>query len=127
MTPPHDIGQRLLLAFKAKTITSEVEGAIRQYRPAGITLFRSLNIDTPSQLRALTDSLQQLAKELELPPLLIAADQEGGQLMAAGDATPLPGTWHWAPPGLRNLPVELAKYWAANCPPSASISTTPRA
>src|SRR6185503_4901998 len=32
-----------------------------------------------------------LARDLGLPPLIIATDQEGGQLMAIGDGTPLPG------------------------------------
>ncbi|MBN2678351.1 MAG: hypothetical protein JXR32_09870, partial [Anaerolineaceae bacterium] len=35
--------------------------------------------------------LQMLARQLEMPLLLIGADQEGGQLMAVGDGTPLPG------------------------------------
>jgi beta-N-acetylhexosaminidase len=57
-----------------------------------LTLFRSLNIDNPAQVRRLTDALQRLARELDLPPLLIAADQEGGQLMAIGNGTtPLSG------------------------------------
>lgn len=86
------IGQKLLLAFKGKDKPSdEIARALRDYRPGGITLFRPFNIDNPTQLRALTDSLQRLARDLDLPPLLIAADQEGGQLMALGDGTPLPG------------------------------------
>ena len=59
--------------------------------PGGVTLFRSLNMGSPQQIRSLTDSLQRLARELDMPPLLIATDQEGGQLMAVGDGTPLPG------------------------------------
>ncbi len=86
------IGQKLLLAFEGKDRPSpEIVKALREYKASGITLFRSLNIDNPSQLRALTESLQRLARDFDLPPLLIAADQEGGQLMAVGDGTPLPG------------------------------------
>jgi beta-N-acetylhexosaminidase len=85
-------GQRLLLAFPGKDEPSAaLARALRQYRPSGLVLFRSLNIDSASQLRAYTERLQRLARELDLAPLLIAADQEGGQLMAVGDATPLPG------------------------------------
>jgi beta-N-acetylhexosaminidase len=66
--------------------------AIRAYRPGGVTLFRHLNVDTPAQVRQLTELLQQAARQAGLPPLLIAADQEGGQLMAIGEGvTQLPG------------------------------------
>lgn len=88
----HLIGQKLLLAFQGKEAPSpEIVDAFHKYHPCGITLFRSFNIGTLPQVRALTESLQRLARSLDLPPLLIAVDQEGGQLMAIGDGTPLPG------------------------------------
>lgn len=86
------IGQKLLFAFHGKEYPSaEIVESFKKYHPGGISLFRSLNIGTLEQIRALTDALQSLARELNLPPLLIATDQEGGQLMAVGDCTPLPG------------------------------------
>ena len=86
------VGQKLLLAFHGRQqLSPEIISAIRQYRPAGMTLFRSLNVGTPAQLKQLTGELQRLAQELEISPFIIAADQEGGQLMAVGAATPLPG------------------------------------
>ncbi|PKN93627.1 MAG: glycoside hydrolase family 3 [Chloroflexi bacterium HGW-Chloroflexi-6] len=87
------LGQKILLAFHGKDKPSEeIKSALREYRASGVTLFRSMNIDSPAQVRHLTDQLQQLARELGLPPLLIATDQEGGQLMAIGSGTtPLPG------------------------------------
>lgn len=87
------LGQKLLLAFKGKDKPSEeIIHALREYKASGITLFRSLNIDHPAQVRQLTESLQQRARDLGLPPLLIAIDQEGGQLMAVGEGTTqLPG------------------------------------
>lgn len=87
------VGQKLLLAFTGKDQPSpEILAAIRRYKPGGITLFRSLNIDHPAQVRQLTAALQRAARVAGLPPLLIAADQEGGQLMAIGaGATQLPG------------------------------------
>jgi beta-N-acetylhexosaminidase len=85
-------GQKLLLAFKGKEPSPEIIAALKNYRPGGLTLFRSLNIENPAQVRQLTDSLQRLARSLDLPPLLIGTDQEGGQLMAIGEGTtPLPG------------------------------------
>src|SRR5512140_2271738 len=86
------VGQRLMLAFEGKDrIPDEFLAALRTYKPAGITLFRSLNIEDPAQLRRLVGLLQDAARLAGLPPLLIGADQEGGQLMAIGDGTPLPG------------------------------------
>jgi beta-N-acetylhexosaminidase len=86
------LGQKTLLAFKGKEKPSdEIIHALRMYQPGGITLFRSHNLDNPAQIRELTASLQKLAREFGLPGLLIATDQEGGQLMAVGAATQLPG------------------------------------
>ncbi|HUI89037.1 MAG TPA: glycoside hydrolase family 3 N-terminal domain-containing protein [Anaerolineales bacterium] len=84
------IGQRLMLAFQGKEqLSAEIRKAIKQFRPGGMTLFRSHNIDDPPQVKHLTDLLQSAAREARLPPLLIAADQEGGQLMAVGNGTTL--------------------------------------
>ena len=88
----HLVGQKLLLAFHGKeTPSPEIVNAFKKYSPSGISLFRSLNISTLAQLKELNASLQRLARELGLPLLIIATDQEGGQLMAVGDGTPLPG------------------------------------
>ena len=66
--------------------------AMKAFRPGGVTLYRALNIDHPAQVRELTSALQAAARDAGLPPLLIATDQEGGQLMAIGEGvTQLPG------------------------------------
>lgn len=86
------IGQKLLLAFKGKqSLSPEIVEAFKKYRPTGVTLFRPFNVGTLEELKNLNASLQKLASELNLPLLLIATDQEGGQLMVVGDGTLLPG------------------------------------
>ena len=86
------IGQKLLFAFRGKeSLSPEIIKAFKSYHPSGVTLFRPFNIDTPAQIKKLNQSLQELAHGLGLSLLLIATDQEGGQLMAFGDGTPLPG------------------------------------
>ncbi|MBN1303910.1 MAG: glycoside hydrolase family 3 protein [Anaerolineales bacterium] len=87
------IGQRILLAFRGvDSVPPEMLRSLRQYKPAGVTLFRPFNFKEVDQVRSLTAELQVRAKELGLPLLLIAADQEGGQLMAIGGRmTLLPG------------------------------------
>ncbi len=74
---------RLLVSFEGFELTAAAAEAIAA-RAAGVTLYRSLNIDTPSQVRALTDTLQAAALRLGLPPLVIGADHETGQLHAMG-------------------------------------------
>lgn len=88
------IGQKLLLAFEGSEKPSdEMLASIHKIQPAGFTLFRHLNkLDSPAQVRALTDELQRIARDLGLAPFFIAVDQEGGQLTAIGNGTtPLPG------------------------------------
>jgi beta-N-acetylhexosaminidase len=56
---------------------------------AGLSLFRYRNVESPGQVRALVASLQRAAGG---PPILVATDQEGGQLNALGDGfTLFPG------------------------------------
>ena len=99
------VGQRILLAFRGKDhVPQDFRDAIKRYKPAGITFFRSLNIDTPQQVQKLTIELQAAAREADLPDLLIAIDQEGGQLMAIGNGTtPLPGNMALGAIGDKNL------------------------
>ncbi len=86
------VGQHLLLAFEGKRLPARIQEAIQKYKPGGFTLFRSLNIDDPGQVRKLTGALQEAARRAGMAPLLIALDQEGGQLMAVGEGvTQLPG------------------------------------
>jgi beta-N-acetylhexosaminidase len=88
----NSIGQKLLLAFDGKEASAEIVSALKNYKPGGLTLYRHADIENPAQVRALTDSLQQIARENNQPPLIIATDQEGGQLTAVDEGTtPLPG------------------------------------
>lgn len=84
-------GLKLMRAFRSTEPGANVLETVRTGRTAGFTLFRSLNVESRSQVRRLTSALQEAAAASGQPPLLIAADQEGGQLMAIGDATPFPG------------------------------------
>ena len=74
---------RLLVSFTGFELTAAAADAIAR-RATGVTLYRSLNIDTPEQVRALTDELQAAAGRVGVPALLIGADHETGQLHAMG-------------------------------------------
>lgn len=100
------IGQKLLLAFQGKQITTQMLEEISSYKPGGVTFFRSFNITSPAQVKKLISDLQKHARDVGLPPLLIGVDQEGGQLMAIGEGTtPLPGNMALGAAGS----IELAK------------------
>jgi beta-N-acetylhexosaminidase len=86
------IGQRFLLSFTGRTEpTEDMMAALRQQRLGGVVLFRARNMGGLAELRGLTAALQAQAARHGQPRLLIAADQEGGQLMAIGEGTPFPG------------------------------------
>ena len=90
-----DVLGRVMLAFRGTTVPSWLRERLEAAPAAGITLFRGANVRSPRQLRRLTDGLQAAARRAPgagEPPLLIAADQEGGQLLALGDGwTPFAG------------------------------------
>lgn len=87
-----------MLAFRGTTVPSWLAERLAAAPVAGFTLFRAPNLRSPAQVRRLTSSLQAAAKvrtgadESADPPLLIALDQEGGQLLSLGDGfTPFAG------------------------------------
>lgn len=84
-------GERILRTFDGLEPAAEVLAAIAAGRAAGVTLFRAKNVATPAGVRTLTSALQA-ARPAGAPPLIVAADQEGGQLQAiGGGATAWPG------------------------------------
>lgn len=98
-----ELGGRLLRTFIGLEPTPGILAAIAAGRTSGVVLFREKNIATPGQIRALTAALQA-ARPAGAPPLLIAADQEGGQLQAIGTgATAWPGNLAIAATGSAEL------------------------
>lgn len=83
------IGYKLMLAFKGFAVPERIRTWLQERPSAGFTLFRPLNVQNPAQVRALTAELQTIAAQANQPPLIIAADQEGGQLNALGEETTL--------------------------------------
>jgi beta-N-acetylhexosaminidase len=77
------IGSQLMIAFDGRELPQDIARAISERSFAGVTLFYGHNVDSPAQVRELTAALQSAAAE-EARPLLIAIDQEGGQLNALG-------------------------------------------
>ena len=89
----HDslVGQKLMWSFKGHTPPPDFLAALAAGQVSGLTLFRSLNLDRPTQILELTSELQRAARDANLPRLLIGVDQEGGTLMAVPGTTRFPG------------------------------------
>ncbi|MCP4417950.1 MAG: glycoside hydrolase family 3 protein, partial [Chloroflexi bacterium] len=86
------IGYKLMLAFEGVEPPKRILKWVKKRPLAGFSLFRHLNIKSPAQVRDLVDRLQETAVSSGHPPLIIATDQEGGQLMALGsETTQFPG------------------------------------
>src|SRR5258705_3749573 len=78
-----------MLAFEGEGVPSWVERRLAESPAAGVTLFMAVNVMALGQVRELTAALQRASTS---GPLLIAGDQEGGQLNALGaDATQFAG------------------------------------
>lgn len=82
---------RVMLAFEGETVPAWVADRLARAPAAGVTLFRAFNVRSAGQVRELNDAIQRAAAGFD-GPLLVAADQEGGQLLALGaDPTPFAG------------------------------------
>jgi beta-N-acetylhexosaminidase len=78
-----------MVAFAGTVLPDEVRVALGSHAYAGVSLFRHANVESVAQVRELSAALQAAAR---VRPLLIATDQEGGQLNALGDGpTPFAG------------------------------------
>ena len=70
----------VIFGLSGASLTADEQAFFKDANPAGYILF-ARNIDDPQQLRALTDSLRDLAGRDDLPILI---DQEGGRIARLG-------------------------------------------
>jgi len=78
-TPEQSAGQRLMVGFDGIELNAELKFLISTLKVGGVILF-SRNLTDPVQIKNLCVSMQSYAGSCEQPPLLIAIDQEGGQV-----------------------------------------------
>jgi beta-N-acetylhexosaminidase len=71
------VGQGLMMRFEGTEFSPQALETFEEIRPGGVLLFAD-NITSREQVHSLVERLQAQAVRLDLPPLLIAADQEGG-------------------------------------------------
>ena len=72
-------GQRLMVGFEGAKLDADLKFLIGELKVGGIILF-SHNIKTPDQIHKLCRAAQDYARLQGQPPLMIAIDQEGGQV-----------------------------------------------
>jgi beta-N-acetylhexosaminidase len=81
------LGQRIMVGFSGTRAPGWLIGTIRTGHVGAVILF-SDNIGTRAQLTALTTSLQRAARQGHNPPVLIATDQEGGEVKRLPNGPP---------------------------------------
>jgi len=110
MTLEQAVGQQFLLTFEGREAPPEqFLEVLRGQHVGGVVLFRHKNMGNLAELRGLTQALQHAAAESGQPPLLIAADQEGGQLIAVDQTTPFPGNMALGAAGSDKLAYKVGR------------------
>src|SRR5687768_16985668 len=71
------IGQVMMADFAGTEPTELLRRLIFRHGLGGVILFQK-NIESRAQVARLCGDLQAIAREAEVPPLIIAIDQEGG-------------------------------------------------
>ena len=97
------VGQMFVVSVGGTEPDYYVEKVVRERNVGGVILFGH-NMESEGQVEALTGSLQELSLRTEpAVPLLVAVDQEGGQIASAPWVTPQPAA---AEVGRRGDPAE---------------------
>jgi beta-N-acetylhexosaminidase len=81
------LGQRIMVGLPGTVASPALLTEVRRGQVGAVILF-AYNIATRSQVRALTSSLQRAARAGGNPPLLIAVDQEGGEVKRFANGPP---------------------------------------
>ncbi|MCP4304991.1 MAG: glycoside hydrolase family 3 protein [bacterium] len=127
-----NIAETLVLAFEGTTVPAAMLERIADNPPAGFTLFSFDNVRTVAQVHEMTRALES-ANTSELP-LLVATDQEGGQLIALTGTTDFPGNMALGAAGDVDLTEQvghamglemLAVGVNLNYAPAADLNTNP--
>jgi beta-N-acetylhexosaminidase len=81
------LGQRIMVGFSGTAASQSLLRQVREGQVGSVILFAG-NIGSRAQLKSLTSSLQRAAREGHNPPLLIATDQEGGEVKRLASGPP---------------------------------------
>ena len=79
LTLAQKAGQRLMAGFDGKAMNADLKFLIQTLKVGGIILF-SRNLGSPDDILQLCSDAQDYARSSGQPPLMVAIDQEGGQV-----------------------------------------------
>lgn len=79
MSNEEKVGQLVMFGMNGTTVDDDVRYMLAEYRLGGIILF-DRNMQSKEQVKKLIGNLQKEARRSEKVPLLVAVDQEGGQV-----------------------------------------------
>lgn len=126
------MAETLVLAFEGTTVPAAMLKRVVDNPPAGFTMFSFDNVRTVAQVHELTAALES-ANPSDLP-LLIASDQEGGQLIALTGTTDFPGNMALGAAGDVDLTERVGRAMGLemlaigvnlNYAPAADLNTNP--
>lgn len=83
------LGQLLIVGFKGTDLSEGLDDVLKETKPGGILLF-GRNVKSAEQVAKLTYHAQALSKKVSNSPLLIAIDQEGGNVIRIRNTPTLP-------------------------------------
>ena len=83
------LGQLLIVGFKGTHLKDGLDDVIKETKPGAILLF-GRNIKSAEQVAKLNFDAQNLSKKVSKSPLLIAVDQEGGNVIRIRHSPTLP-------------------------------------
>ena len=87
--PPLPLGQLLIVGFKGTQLREGLDEVIKETKPGAILLF-GRNVKSAEQVAKLNFDAQNLSKKVSKHPLLIAIDQEGGNVIRIRHTPTLP-------------------------------------
>lgn len=133
LSPAHSVADpHLMVAFDTLMVPRWLESRLGDSPPAGVSLFREWNLENPNQTAELTSTLQKLNSGPH--PLLVAVDQEGGQLLGLKGSTPFAGNMAVGAVGDSDLAYRVAYAMGSelaavginvNYAPAVDIATQP--
>jgi beta-N-acetylhexosaminidase len=77
MSIEQKVGQVMMVGFDGTTLTPELAQEIQDLHLGGIVFFER-NVDSPRAVAEMTNAMQRVARDNQLPGLFISIDQEGG-------------------------------------------------
>lgn len=90
------IGSLLMVGIPGSELDGPTREFLSEIRPCGVILF-SRNIESPRQVAELNRGLQKFASSVNIDPLFIAVDQEGGRVRRLREPfSAFPSSWEMA-------------------------------